>query len=54
MRILHHLSLIHAVSVYRKNHKVDMRETRQGETRDFTEWHWENGRPITNLYRASR
>ncbi|MDF1849616.1 MAG: hypothetical protein P1U85_02200 [Verrucomicrobiales bacterium] len=52
--ILQDLSLIHAVSVYRKNHKVYMRETRQGETRDFTEWHWENGRPITNLYRASR
>ena len=48
------MSLIHAVSVYKKNHKVYMRETRDGETRDFTEWHWERGRPITNLYRSSR
>jgi hypothetical protein len=48
------LSLVHAVSVYRKNHKIYCRDIWNGETRDFSEWHWVHGRPITNLYRSSR
>ena len=48
------LSLIHGVSVYKKNHKIYCRDVRDGETRDFRTWHWKTGRPITNLYRSSR
>ena len=48
------ISLIHAVSVYRKNHKIYMRDTQGNTTKNFTEWRWLNGRPITNLYRSSR
>ena len=48
------MSLVHGVSVYGKNHKIYIKETRGTETREYREWHWENGRPITNLYRAAK
>jgi hypothetical protein len=48
------ISLVHGVSVYKKNHKVYMRDIRGTETRDFTDWRWVAGRPVTNLYRSSR
>lgn len=48
------ISLVHGVSVYKKNHKIYMQDIRSGETRNFTQWHWIGGRPITNLYRSSR
>lgn len=48
------LSLIHSVSVYKKNHKVYIRDTQHGETIDVTAWHWDTGHPIVNLYRSER
>lgn len=48
------ISLIHGVSVYKKNHKIYIRDTQAGQTVDFTTWDWVAGRPITNLYRSSR
>ncbi|MEM7010910.1 MAG: glycosyl hydrolase family 28-related protein [Verrucomicrobiota bacterium] len=48
------ISLIHGVSVYKKNHKIYMRDTQAGETREFREWRWQAGRPLTNLYRSSK
>lgn len=48
------LSLVHGISVYRKNHKIYCRDVREDETRDFREWRWVAGRPMVNLYRSSR
>jgi hypothetical protein len=48
------ISLIHAVSVYNKNHKIYMCDTQRGETREHRQWHWVSGRPISNLYRSSQ
>jgi hypothetical protein len=48
------ISLVHGVSVYSKNHKIYMRDIRGSQTRDFRDWRWIGGRPITNLYRSSR
>lgn len=48
------ISLIHGVSVYRKNHKIYMRDTQEGQTRTYTDWHWISGRPIVNLYNSRR
>lgn len=48
------ISLIHAVSVYSKNHKIYMRDSQGGETREHRDWRWVSGRPITNLYRSVR
>ena len=48
------ISLVHGVSVYKKNHKIYMRDTQSGETREFRQWRWVAGRPIVNLYRSSR
>jgi hypothetical protein len=48
------ISLVHAVSVYSKNHEIYLRDTQRGETRDFRQWRWVAGRPITNLYRSDR
>ena len=42
------------LSVYKKNHKVYLRDVRSGDTRDHLQWNWVAGRPITNLYRSSR
>lgn len=48
------ISLIHGVSVYRKNDKIYLRDVRNGETRDHLQWNRVNGRPIANLYRSSQ
>ncbi len=47
------ISLVHAVSVYKKNYKIYMHDTRDGPTGTYTDWHWVGGRPIMNLYRSS-
>lgn len=47
------ISLVHGVSVYKKNHKIYIRDTQRGDTREFTEWRWIGDRPIANLYRSS-
>ncbi len=46
------ISLVHGVSVYKKNHKIYMRDTQGGETREHRDWRWIAGRPIANLYRS--
>lgn len=48
------ISLIHGVSVYRKNHRIYIRDAQQGDTREYTDWHWTSGRPVMNLYRSSK
>lgn len=48
------MSLVHGVSVYKKNHKIYLREVRTGRTTDSTTWRWVNGRPIANVFRSSR
>ncbi len=48
------ISLVHAVSVYNKNHRIYIRDTQRGETREHRQWHWVSGRPISNLYRSNQ
>jgi hypothetical protein len=48
------ISLVHAVSVYKKNHKIYMRDTQAVQTREHGQWHWVAGRPISNLYRSNQ
>ena len=48
------ISLIHSVSVYKKNHKIYIRDTQRGDTVENANWHWVSGRPLTNLYRSDR
>ncbi len=47
------MSLVHGVSVYKKNHKIYLQEIRNGRTTDSTTWRWVNGRPIANVFRSS-
>lgn len=46
------ISLVHAVSVYKKNHKIYIRDTQHGKTIAHRGWHWVAGRPLSNLYRS--
>ncbi|MEM7697630.1 MAG: glycosyl hydrolase family 28-related protein [Verrucomicrobiota bacterium] len=46
------ISLIHAISAYQKNHRVYMRDTQAGETREYRDWHWLGGRMMMPLYRS--
>lgn len=48
------ISLVHAVSVYKKNHEIYMKDTQGGEAREHRDWRWVSGRPISNLYRSVR
>ena len=48
------ISLIHGVSAYNKNHRIYIRDTQQGTTKEYTKWINVGGRPIMNLYRSER
>jgi hypothetical protein len=48
------ISLVHATSVYKENHKIYIRDIQAGQTREHRQWHWVDGRPINNLYRSNR
>ncbi len=48
------ISLVHGVSVYKKNHKIYLQDTQGNATRNSLQWDWVSGRPLTNLYRSTR
>lgn len=48
------MSLVHGVSVYKKNHQIYLKEVRNGQTTDSRIWRWVNGRPIANVFRSFR
>ena len=48
------LSLVHGISVYKKNHRIYCLDIRGEDVRAFDRWRWVDGRPMVNLYRSSR
>ena len=47
------ISLVHAISQYNRNHRIYLREIRDGVVTDYTDWHWFGGRMLMNLYRST-